>query len=790
MSKSGPQCKIGNKETKALAKALESSYPVNEKTILAKIESFQVTYDKDPMYVPSVPEMKTFLDVQASKGDLVVPMSQLSKLEKQVKEGTATMQQINGSTYIATKNGMIIKILPNKTPVIINPSDTSEEGILLHQAFDTFFSNTNEVGPEEDVKEDKNTGIFATTKKKEYWGRSAVEKDTETLYIFTDNTDRDSGSSEIDPNSKYAQKYGKNKHYPKVTAAVIRGLDNAMPISTQRWYHDGAKGNTGMWQDADAEEFEKVIKEEVDSIIEEWKSGKYKKVVIPSGDGFFGEGSRSISKINKTRVPELYRILTEQLTRLEEAIGKDNISPFTKNTDMQTSSIEIPGVKLKEDTEKSYLSRTRQNAEWSDVTIALGEDLTTAGELQTAKLAGAEVVEEERTNARGEKYTTVTRVTNPKKGKYVGINLNTVSSAEAIATEIYNQIVERGLPTKNIKLNIAGNGIYTLKSDQTSYDTLLTNVLKALQDKGVIISEVRSGGQTGIDEAGIKAAVSLGLKASILAPKGYKFRGKDNKDISNKELFIKRFNPDYKEPKKTQRKKAEVLYEDDEITEAKKKAKEFTLISSTQLGANSAWKIAGENYGIEAIQMSNTETYDDLSADERASLELPYHQAMVALKRNEIKLTNASANKATIRVGKLGRMLYTQVKNSDGVFIISELVDAGANAHSFVQGKQGRKNEAKFAVAAGSLNSIATYHAMQMKKPLHVYDECRDSWMTYDYTKEEWVKEDTPILTKKALTFGREGSKNGRGFDETIGEKNWKAIRDVMHKTFGWVVFN
>ena len=145
-------------------------------------------------------------------------------------------------------------------------------------------------------------------------------------------------------------------------------------------------------------------------------------------------------------------------------------------------------------------------------------------------------------------------------------------------------------------------------------------------------------------------------------------------------------------------------------------------MSSTQLGANSAWKIASENYGIEAINMSNTETYDDLSADERAALEFPYHQAMVALKRNEVKLTNASANKSTIRAGKLGRVLYTQVKNSDGVFIISELVDAGANAHSFVQGKQGRKNEAKFSVASGSLNSIATYHAMQMKKPLHIYD--------------------------------------------------------------------
>lgn len=576
MSKNGPQCKIGTRETKALAKALESSYPVNEQTILAKIESFQTAYDKDPMYVPSVPEMKNFLDLQAAQGDLIIPVSQNSNLEKQVKEGTATMQRVNGTIYIATKSGMVVKVLPNNTMVVTNPSDTSEEGIALHQAFDTFFSKTSKADPEENVKEDKNTGIFATTEKKEYWDRSAVEKDTETLYIFTDNTDRDSGSGEIDPNSKYAQKYGKDKHYPKQTAAVIRGLDNAMPISTQRWYHEGAKGDTGMWQDADAEEFEKVIKEEVDSIIEEWKSGKYKKIVIPSGDGFFGEGSRSISKINKTRVPELYRILTEQLTRLEEAIGKDNIAPFTKGTKAKT------------------------------------------------------------------------------------------------------------------------------------------------------------------------------------------------------------------------KKKAEVLYEDEEITEAKKKAKEFTLISSTQLGANSAWKIAGENYGIEAIQMSNTETYDDLSADERASLEQPYRNACRAAKVSELSLTDAGASSYKKKAAKLSRLLYKQIKESDGVFIIAELVDPGAIPHSSSKDKESTKNRADFAKASdyntfgGASNSVATYHALQMKKPIHVYDEFRDSWMTYDYTKGEWVKEDTPSLTKRALTLGQTGNRNGRGFDETLGEKNWKAIRDVMHKTFGW----
>ena len=147
MSKNGPQCKIGNKQTKDLAKALESSYPINEHTILAKIESFQTYYDKDSMHVPTEVEMKAFLDLQA-KEDLIVPKSQISNLEKQVKEGTATMQEIDNTIYIATNSGMIVKVLPNKTMAIINPSDTSDEGIALRQVFDAFFSQTDEAGLE------------------------------------------------------------------------------------------------------------------------------------------------------------------------------------------------------------------------------------------------------------------------------------------------------------------------------------------------------------------------------------------------------------------------------------------------------------------------------------------------------------------------------------------------------------------------------------------------------------------------------------------------------------------
>ena len=165
------------------------------------------------------------------------------------------------------------------------------------------------------------------------WTRSAVEKDTKSLYIFTDNTDRDSGSGLIDPNSRYAQKYGQDKHYPTRTQAVIRGLDNAMPISTQHWYHPGAKGATGVWTDNDFEEFKKTIDAEIQDIIDEWNTGKYERIVIGSGDAFFNS---PISNISTERVPKLYDYLMSKVEELYSYV--DEHKPESQSPQV-TSSI-------------------------------------------------------------------------------------------------------------------------------------------------------------------------------------------------------------------------------------------------------------------------------------------------------------------------------------------------------------------------------------------------------------------------------------------------------------------
>lgn len=169
------------------------------------------------------------------------------------------------------------------------------------------------------------------------WTRGEAARDPESLYIFTDNTDRDSGKGLIDPMSKYSQKYGRGKHFPTMTQAVLRGLDNAMPLSTQRWYHEGAKGVSGRWTDADFEEFKKVIDSEIDDIVNEWKSGRYKRIVIGSADGFF---NTNISNISMERTPRLYQYLKAKL----EQIGIK--STETSEESIQTAKGRVAASKL------------------------------------------------------------------------------------------------------------------------------------------------------------------------------------------------------------------------------------------------------------------------------------------------------------------------------------------------------------------------------------------------------------------------------------------------------------
>lgn len=120
-----------------------------------------------------------------------------------------------------------------------------------------------------------------------------------------------------------------------------------MPLSTQHWYHYGKKGKNGVWTDADIEEFKKVINQEIDDIIKEWNTGKYKKLIIGDGDAFFNS---NISNISITRTPKLYNYLKQKVQELYNTI--DNGSNSTSSTN------KLP---------KNYTDALKQIQKWFDI---------------------------------------------------------------------------------------------------------------------------------------------------------------------------------------------------------------------------------------------------------------------------------------------------------------------------------------------------------------------------------------------------------------------------------------
>lgn len=158
----------------------------------------------------------------------------------------------------------------------------------------------------------------------------------------------------------------------------------------------------------------------------------------------------------------------------------------------QTSKFAIEAT-----SDSSYPRRTYRNARETDATVAFAVDFTTGGEVLTRKAAGGK--------------------------KYIAFNLST-DKWEA-ARKLTQHLQKLGAKS----LNIAGNGIYTLKATypkrtseelQRRLDWYVYDVLRLVHEQ-YPLREIRSGGQTGADEAGAKAGIALGIPTKVLMPKDY-----------------------------------------------------------------------------------------------------------------------------------------------------------------------------------------------------------------------------------------------------------------------------
>lgn len=156
-------------------------------------------------------------------------------------------------------------------------------------------------------------------------------------------------------------------------------------------------------------------------------------------------------------------------------------------------------LEIVEHPSESYPPRTYKNAKEADLTAAFALKFDTAGERLTQKAAG---------------------------DRYIAISLDEDVIEAA-------RILFRALRHHNAKiLNIAGNGIYTLAPTGWTQDRLNLHLLAILAKvhQHWALSKVISGGQTGVDLAGVTAAHALGIYAVATLPKGCLQRGLDNKD--------------------------------------------------------------------------------------------------------------------------------------------------------------------------------------------------------------------------------------------------------------------
>lgn len=165
-------------------------------------------------------------------------------------------------------------------------------------------------------------------------------------------------------------------------------------------------------------------------------------------------------------------------------------------------------LQLFEHQSSSYAPRTYENAKLADLTVAIAADLTTAGERCTM-------------NAAGNAYVSVMYIWDVERA--------------------VRHIVRGMRVHKAANLNIAGNGIYTLKKHKITQEDANVKVYEILKGVHAIcpIESIRSGGQTGIDIAGLVAGCALGIPSKGVFPRNYRQRNANKVDHDNEPNAIR-----------------------------------------------------------------------------------------------------------------------------------------------------------------------------------------------------------------------------------------------------------
>ena len=190
--------------------------------------------------------------------------------------------------------------------------------------------------------------------------------------------------------------------------------------------------------------------------------------------------------------------------------------------------------------------------------------------------------------------------------------------------------------------------------------------------------------------------------------------------------------------------------------------KDYHLYSGGAVGADTRWGEIANKYGIGKIRHYRPETLDVLTPEQMQEVETAYVAAANKLGR-KILDSNTLA-------GKLVRRDYLQAKAADSIFAIGHIL------------RPGEKNSKGYTVRS-TIPSVdgGTGYAVQMAidlhKPVHVFDQQYKHWYRFDYDQNTFVAEDIPTLTTKFAGVGT----------RQINEDGINAIEQVFQKTFGIV---
>lgn len=185
------------------------------------------------------------------------------------------------------------------------------------------------------------------------------------------------------------------------------------------------------------------------------------------------------------------------------------------------STVSRGGLTVMESYSPKFHDRTVENARWADFTVAFAVDFTSPGERLTATAAGNEYL--------------------PFDLPHDGAGLEDDALRRRMATILARRLESRADP---VRLNVAGSTAADLSRhgiSQEQADAFVTDVLGRAVDEGLRIQELRTGGQSGIDEAGTKAALALGIPASQVVPRGFLYLDASGKPHWNRDSFLSRF---------------------------------------------------------------------------------------------------------------------------------------------------------------------------------------------------------------------------------------------------------